>query len=375
MDVREAYVVLNCLPEIGPVRVKALLQHFGSPVAILAAGKSALLRVHGIGEAAAEAVSRWRDHGDPQAEMALAARAGVELVTLEDAAYPPILREIYDPPLCLYVRGDKAILSASSTAIAMVGSRRTTHYGVKMAETLAGAAALAGWTVVSGLARGIDTVVHETAVKLNGRTVAVIGSGLGRIYPQENIELARRVADCGALVSEFPMTFPPGKGTFPMRNRIIAGLTVGTVVIQAGDRSGSLITAAQALDQNRALFAVPGPVDAPQSRGCHALIKEGAKLVETFQDVLDEFTLLPGLADAASPPGRPRPLPAAAAASHLQLSESEAKLMALIDNQEIALDELVDQTGLAPAEVLGTVFMLELKHLVRQLPGRRVVKA
>lgn len=374
MDDRLAYVALNAIPDIGPVRVKAMLTIFGTPTAILAARKRDLQQVNGVGELIARAVADWRETTDPDAEMNMAERAGVKIITLADADYPALLKEIHDPPLCLYVRGDVSALHAARSSIAIVGSRHTTSYGVRVAETLAGSAALSGWIVFSGLARGIDTASHDATLRMGGRTVAVIGSGLGRIHPQGNIDLARRIAASGAVVSEFPMHFPPSKRTFPMRNRIISGLTLGTVVVQAGFRSGSLITAAQALDQNRAVFAVPGPIDCPQSRGCHALIKQGtAKLVETFQDILEEFSFLPGLTPGLEVREAGKSRRELASAS-LTLSESEAKLLALLGNGEIALDELVADSGLGAAEVLGAVFTLELKGIARQLPGRRVVR-
>lgn len=375
MDERTAYITLNAIPEIGPVRVRSRLDVFGSAAALLSATESELERVPGIGSTIARAITNWRQSSDPEAEAGMASRAGVDILTLADPDYPSLLKEIHDPPLCLYVRGNVESLQRPNSSIAIVGSRHTTRYGVKMAESLAASASLAGWTVISGLARGIDTIAHETVVKTKGKTIAVVGSGLGRIYPQENLDLARRIADSAAVISEFPMMFPPGKRTFPMRNRIISGLSLGTIVVQAGDRSGSLITAGQALDQNRAVFAVPGPVDSPQSRGCHGMIKRGeAKLVETFQDVLEDFEFLPAFR-------KPERVPEAASGGRqpghddLTLTDNEAKLLALIGSGEVSLDDLVAETGLPPADVLAAIFTLELKHKVRQLPGRRVTGA
>ena len=290
-----AYIALNGVTDIGPVKVKALLDVFGTAERVLTASPAALSKVSGIGSKVAKAIHE-RDRNFAAAECELAERAGVEIITLADAAYPALLKEIHDPPLCLYVRGDADVLRRSHSAIAMVGSRQTTRYGVKMADNLARSAALAGWIVYSGLARGIDTIAHKGALAVGGQTVAVVGSGLAHMYPQENMELARRIVNNGAVISEFPMRVPPSKRSFPMRNRIISGLTQGTIVVEAGFRSGSIITANQALDQNRQVFAVPGQADSPQSRGCHALIKQGtAKLVENFQDVLEEFSFIPGM--------------------------------------------------------------------------------
>lgn len=377
MDTLDAYVVLNQLPGIGPLRVAQLLSLLGSPEAILAASAAELARVPGIGGKLAGVVAGWRQQCDPAAERQLAARAGVVIISRDNADYPELLREIHDPPLCLYVRGSTAALRRCARGVAMVGSRHTTPYGVKMAEHLSLGAVYAGWPVVSGLARGIDTVVHETVLGAQGCTVAVLGSGLGEIYPQENVGLARRIAENGgALVSEFPMRFHADKRTFPMRNRIISGLTLGTVVIEAGLTSGSLITAGQAAEQGRQVFAVPGRVDTPQARGCHALIKDGAKLVETFQDIAEEFTRLPGMPALDAPA-----VPAAAAApeqspaSGLELSALEETLLSFLGTSETGIDELVGAVGAPAAEVLSALLRLEMRHLVRQLPGRRIVRA
>ncbi len=375
MDNREAYIVLNSLPEIGPLRVNQLLQCFGEPTAVLSARRDDLLRVSGIGVHAAATITSWRQHCDLKQELELCRRAGVTIVTREDPFYPPLLREIHDPPLCLYVRGCREVL-ARKGSIAIVGSRRTTRYGVKMAETLASAASLAGWQVVSGLARGIDTVAHEATLRTKGCTVAVIGSGLGRIYPQENIDLARRISATGAVISEFPMHWAPAKRTFPMRNRLIAGMTRGTLVVEAGTRSGSLITAGQAADQNRLVFAVPGRVDSPQSRGCHDLVKQGAKLVETFQDVLDEFTMLPGFyknarsaEHSSETKETEKPI-----ANDLTLTTLETKLLDLIGTDELNIDELVVDAAEPASVVLRSLLQLEMRRLVRQLPGKRVIR-
>ena len=375
MENRDSYIALNLIPGVGPVRVNQLLSLFGEPSHVLSATPSELARVPGIGGRLADAISGWARHCDPDAERALAERAGVTIVTREDEGYPSLLREIYDPPLCLYVRGELEALSQPRTCIAIVGSRRTTAYGVRMAEHLATGAAVAGWTVVSGLAQGIDTAAHEAALHAGGRTVAILGSGLGRLYPQANVKLARRISESGALVSEFPMQFPPSRNSFPMRNRIISGMTVGTLVVEAGARSGSLITASQALEQGRQVFAVPGRADSPQSKGCHGLIKDGAKLVETFGDVLEEFTALPGMGVRAAPPETTGGTAGTAesAGADLQLSDVERKIMAFVHAEgETDIDGLVVGVDEPAAKVMGALVTLEMRRLIRQLPGRRV---
>jgi len=378
LDNREAYLVLSLLPGIGPVRVNQLLTLFGEPRAILSAKPAELARVPGIGAALSDVVGNWSKHCDLAQEQRTMEQAGVQFVCRGDEDYPPLLRQIHDPPLGLYVRGNAHVFRNLQAAIAVVGSRHTTHYGVKMAESLATAAAVTGWTVVSGLARGIDAAAHLATLDAHGITVAVLGSGLAHIYPQENVPLSRRIAaEGGAVVSEFPMLFPPDKRTFPMRNRIISGMCRGCIVVEAGDRSGSLITANQALDQNRQVFAVPGRVDSAQSRGCHRLIKEGAKLVETFQDVLEEFVVLPGLqAVPLSQESRPESSLHAGeiGPADLQLSDLERKIISFLGDQEVTIDAVVAGADEPPAKVLGAIVALEMRRLIRQLPGKRVVR-
>lgn len=379
MNNRDAYIILNALPDIGPLRVQSLINFFGEPKLILEKSKAELQRVQGIGANRAEVLLHWRNHCDLDEEKKRVEQAGVTLVTRDDECYPPLLREIHDPPLCLYVRGNPDALKRTASAVAMVGSRRTTNYGKKVADNLGTAAAAAGWPVISGLARGIDTIVHEAVVRMDGCAIAVIGSGLGRIYPQENIKLARRIADNGVVVSEFPMHYAPAKRSFPMRNRIIAGMASGTVVIEAGHRSGSLITASQALEQNRQVFAIPGRVDSPQSKGCNKLIRDGAYLVESFQDILETFSFLPGLAPE-SPESRYHKDQMGAVQTNtnpgggLTFSELEAKLLALLETEEMQIDNLVAEVDEPIQAVYQALFTLELKRVVRQLPGKRVTK-
>ncbi len=387
MENREAWIILNSISGIGPVRALQLLSVFGEPRRVLAASEKELAQVSGIGEVLAPAVASWRQTVDLKGELDLAHRAGVCIVTRDDPEYPERLRDIHDPPLCLYVRGDApAVFGRLRQSLAIVGSRHTTTYGVGMAQNLATAAALAGWVVVSGLARGIDTVAHQATVAAKGCTIAVLGSGLAHLYPQENTGLARAIVEAGgALVSEFPMRFPPDRRAFPMRNRIISGLTAGTLVVEAGIQSGSLITAAQALEQGRAVFAVPGRVDSPQSRGCHALIKDGAALVENFADILGELETLPGL----RPPHRLRPSADGGSEDAAEggadsatpppeedfgaLTDLERRLVALVRREgECAIDTLIAGTGEPAHRVLSALVALEMRRVLNQLPGRRV---
>lgn len=383
MTDREAYIVLNLLTGIGPIRVKRLLSLFGSAAAVLRAPTSALARVPGVGSETAQRVAAWKDECDLAAELRLAEQAGVTLLTQIDPEYPEALRAIHDPPLCLYVRGQLDCLSRLERSIAIVGSRRTTRYGVRMARHLATEAAYAGWVVVSGLARGIDTVAHEAVVACEGCTVAVLGGGLARLSPQENVGLARRMVEIGgAVISEFPMTFPPTKHTFPMRNRIISGSTAGTIVVEAGLRSGSLITAEQALEQGRGVYAVPGPADSPQSRGCNRLIKDGAVLTESFSDILEDLGTLPGMGASARDTIRqtrqtepPAGADSDAAAAFPDLEPFEARIVDSLRRGETDVDTLIRELGEPAHRVLGVLVTLELKQVVRQLPGRRVCLA
>jgi DNA processing protein len=286
-------------------------------------------------------------------------------VTRDDPDYPKNLREIYDPPLVLYVKG--TLSERDAVAIGIVGSRRTTLYGQEMARKLSYQLARVGVTVVSGLARGIDTAAHKGALQAKGRTVAAIGCGIDVVYPPENKDLfAEIVEKGGAVVTEFPFGVQPDRQNFPMRNRIISGWSLGVVVVEANLKSGALITASQAAEQGRHVFAVPGRVDQPQARGCHQLIKDGAKLTEDAEDVLAEFEyLLPkkrgaattGETDAAPGPG-------------LALSEHEVKILAAIGSEEMPIDQIIRDTGLTSACVSATLLALEMKRLVQQHPGK-----
>jgi len=371
MDHRTALIILNMLPGIGPGRKHLLVTYFGSAEAALAASEDALQRVPGIGPRLAPTLHHWQDFCDLDSEIRLMEQSGVTLITEEDDAYPPLLHEIHDPPICLYVRGSLDALRNSSGAIAIVGSRHTTFYGQRMADNIGAAASYAGWPVVSGLARGIDTVAHEACLRAGGCAIAVIGSGLAHLYPKENTGLAIRIAEQnGAVISEFPMLYRPDRRSFPMRNRIISGITRGTIVVEAGIQSGSLITAAQAIDQNRNVYAVPGLADTPHARGCHALIKDGAKLIENFQDVIDDFNLLPleqtaAAETAASDKTRPP-------ASEIHLQGLELKIWRLVQNGEAYIDDVIAMADEETSSVLAAILTLELKRLVKQLPGKRI---
>ncbi len=363
MTTKEAYIALNLLPKIGPVRVRRLLEAFGSPQGILSARREALRAVDGIGPEMAKVVADWESHIDLSRELDLIREAKVDVVTLDDDAYPRSLREIHDPPTVLYVWG--RLRKQDERAIAVVGSRRATHYGLQTAKKLSFQMARAGVTVISGLARGIDTAAHEGALA-GGRTIAVLGSGLGKLYPPENQVLAEKIAQNGAVVSEFPILYLPDKQSFPLRNRIVSGWSSGILVVEAPQRSGALITVNQAAEQGRNVYAVPGPIDRPTSVGCHRLIQEGAKLVMSAEDILEDFgqlELLPvedeGPSEVAIPEG---------------LSEEERVVLGLLSGTETGMETIIEQSKL-PAHVVSTTLMrLEMKRLAKALPGKHYVR-
>ena len=362
MTSREAYIALNMIDEIGPVRVRALLDRFQTPETVLQTSRSDLMQVEGVGEQVARNITGWKDAVDLDGELARIEKAGVRVVTREDPAYPVNLQEIYDPPLVLYVKGTLA--AGEKHALGIVGSRRTSLYGQEMARKLAYQLANVGAVIVSGLARGIDTCAHTGALQAKGRTVAVIGCGIDRVYPPENEKLAEEiVAKGGAIVSEFPFGVPPDKQHFPMRNRIISGWSLGVIVVEANLKSGSLITAKFANEQGRQVFAVPGRADSILSRGTNKLIKDGAKLTEDAEDVLSEFEYLvrPDKVARAGDAGT---------ASAVKLSELEGKVWAAIGDEEVVMDEIIRATGLTSAAVSATLLGLEMKRVVKQLPGK-----
>ncbi len=357
------------LPEVGPARLRAITEHFGNPAAALGASVNDLRNIPYMGQRAAEILSNWEQHCNLQQELLRTKSAGIQIVTCEDPDYPMLLREIHDPPICLYVRGSLQALDTRAT-IAMVGSRFTTQYGLSMANVLATQACQEGWTVVSGLARGVDTAAHAAAVRAGGKTVAVLGSGMQWVYPNENLQLARAIADSGgAVITEYQMQQRPDRRNFPIRNRIISGMSRGTLVVEAGLQSGSLITANQASEQGRTVFAVPGRADSPHSQGCHALLRDGARIVETFQDVLDEFNLLPSLNEQRQQ--REQKAQAETCRS-IPVSEKEFLVWQEIGDEEATIDGLVAKLNQPASMVLGTLLSLEIKQLIRQLPGKRI---
>ncbi len=354
------------IEHVGPVRARLLLDHFGDAPKILAASKTDLLRVRNIGEEVAESISSWEKSVDLAGELKRISDFGCHVLISSDENYPASLREIYDPPLVLYVKGE--LSAKDKSAVAMVGSRQTTHYGIETARKLAYQLAYVGVTVVSGGARGIDTAAHQGALSAKGRTIAVLGTGINLIFPTENAELFERIAANGAVITQFPFNRPADKQSFPIRNRIVAGMTLGTVVVEANLSSGALITANFATEYGRQVFAVPGRIDSPRSKGCHDLIKKGAKLCEGAEDILSEFEYLFPASNRRPSPGDTGVLPA------LELSENEQLAYDALGHEEMSVDEVIRKCGLPSSAVSVALFSLEMKRLVKQLPGKLFVR-
>lgn len=354
-DAAGAWIALRSASRIGDVAGRRLIETFGDAAAALAASTADLLAA-GLSKAAARAV-RDADVAEADAEIARVAACGARVVLLTDGEYPAPLRELPDAPLYLVVRGERL---EDGPALAVVGARHATPYGTDVATRFAEELAQAGITVVSGLARGIDGAAHTGALRGGGHTVAVLGCGIDVVYPPEHASLADEIVRAGALVSERPVGAPPLAEHFPARNRIIAGMTHGTLVVEAAERSGSQITARLALDAGREVFAVPGRIDSPLSAGAHRLIQQGAKLVGSIDDVVGEI----------APALRARGLTVAARAP--DAAPDDEPLIPLLAAGPLAADELIRRSGLPPAQVLTRILDLELRGVLVQLPGRQV---
>jgi len=361
---------------VGPVTFAKFIRHFGSPDRALGASVSELAKVDGIGLKTAERIAATRDKFDSADELALAEKLGVYLVTLEDRRYPPVLKQIYDPPPVLYVKG--SLTRQDNLAISIVGSRRCSLYGQEQSTRFAHFLASAGFTICSGMARGIDTLAHQGALAAAGRTIAVQGCGLANIFPPENKKLFELIAESGACISELPLRYEPLAENFPPRNRIIAGLSLGTIVIEAGLNSGALITAKAALDYNREVMAVPGKVDSPLSQGTHKLLKEGARLIESVGDVMEALGYI---GDQLEPHASRAAADAAAQAEAplfdvklLKLSADEQAIHNCLDKEPKHVEQVIADTELTPGGVSAALISLRLKGLIKQLPGSMFVK-
>jgi DNA processing protein len=357
---------LSLTAGVGPRIRQALLDRFGTADEVFQAAPSDVQSVPGVGAKIARNISLAQSEIDVEAEIELCRQNGIDLIAQDDEAYPRGLLEIPDPPGLLFVQG--ALQSVDAIGVAIVGARHATRYGLEQAHRLAAGLARAGVTIVSGLARGIDAEAHRGALSADGRTIAVLGGGLLKLYPPEHGELAGQVAGSGAVISEFPPRMAAMGGTFPQRNRLISGMTLGTIVVEASDRSGALITARHAGEQGREVFAVPGRVDSRMSRGCHRLIRDGAKLVETVDDVLEE--LGPLVAPVASVSGEQTIRHPA----ELQLNPTETQVLQAIDAEPTLVDSIAARAQLPIHQVLATITVLESRRLIRRTSGNSAMR-
>ncbi len=364
MQERLAYVTLNMIEGLGPVSVRRLIDCLGSPRAILEADREALMNARGVGEKLALKIITQRDSIDSEAELENAADLGARIITPVDEEYPAGLKAIHDPPLALYVKGH--LLPSDARALAMVGSRAASQYGLKAADRFAYQLGQTGFTVVSGLARGTDTAAHRGALKSEGRTIAVLGGALDCLYPPENAELAEQIARQGAVISEYPLGRQADRMTFPYRNRIISGLSMGVFLIESGTKGGSMHTADAAAEQGRTVFALPGRIDTPGAKGPHLLIKNGAKLVQSLDDILEEYELLIPAEELDAPQS------AAAARPDVPLTDPERCVVEALWQEPLDVDTLARTVGLASHELSGLLLGLEMKRVIRTLPGKVV---
>ncbi len=360
LDESRAFLILNGIPTLGPVTLQRLLEHFDhDPVAILQAPARELTAIKGVGAGVANMLVSWPQNFDLEREEGLLLRHGVNFVTRSDSSYPALLLETYDPPIGIYRLGSYAF---QNRCVAIVGTRRPTLYGRRIARALSGELVALGFCVVSGMARGIDTEAHQGALDRGGRTVAVMGCGIDIIYPPENLDLYRAIAREGAVVSEFPFGRRADRQTFPMRNRIIAGICDATVVVETDTKGGSMITARFAGEQGRQVFAVPGHIDQPSSRGCHALIRDGATLLTSAEDILADLPYLmqPELSLDA------KPAVSTVDPTRLQgLSQEAGQILeTLSDGSVWHPDQIAAMTGLAQPTVLSELLLLELRRIV-----------
>lgn len=366
---REALIAMNLTQGIGAITAKRIAERFGSFAAVFEASEEDFRSVQGIGPEKAHLFYQEMKRARVEEEQDRASRSGVKLVTWVDKGYPALLKQIADPPMVLYVTG--TVEALDKPAVAIVGTRHPTIYGRETARRLGYQLAAAGYVIVSGLALGIDTESHLGALQAKGRTVAVLGGALDCLFPKENAALAREMSQkSGAVTTEYPFGRQPDRQTFPMRNRVVSGLCRGVVVVEAPLNSGTMITVGQALDQNRTVMAVPGRVDSPASQGCHALVRDGARLVACVDDVIEELQdLLPGTRASGrgeEPGGGPRP--------DASLSPEERAVMAQIGAEGSLVDDVVRGSGLDAGQVNALVVGLQLKRLVRLLPGGCVAK-
>ncbi|TVP76783.1 MAG: DNA-protecting protein DprA [Puniceicoccaceae bacterium] len=361
---RQALLVLNGLPHVGPVMLRRLLDAFDhDPIAVLAGDRQKLLQVQGVGDKAAGVLTHWSEHFDLSKEVERMKAAGMRFLAQTDESFPPMLRETFDPPIGLYWKGQ---YNVDRPCVAIVGTRRGTLYGLGVAKRFASELARLGFCIVSGMARGTDTAAHEGALEAGGKTVAVLGCGLDIVYPPENLDLYKRIAVEGAVASEFPLGRRADRQTFPMRNRVVAGMCEAIIVVESDAAGGSMITARFAGEQGRQIMAVPGRIDQASSAGCHQLIRDGATMVTSVDDILEELRY-------ARPTQMEAELPLASGGlGSPQLSELEQAVLNCFQGGELCqADQISEQLKRPASEVSATLMGLELKRLIsKRADGR-----
>ncbi|HNW39299.1 MAG TPA: DNA-processing protein DprA [Candidatus Omnitrophota bacterium] len=360
MDNFEALVSLNLIPQIGSQRLSRLLEHFGQPREIFKAGFEPLAAI--LGPSLSRDI-RGFDIRSLKNDLALASQAKLAIITIQDEDYPQSLRQIPAPPIVLYCLG--RIIAQDSLAVGIVGSRKASFYGLSQAENFSARLSAQGVTIVSGMARGVDTYAHRGALKAKGRTIAVMGSGFSHIYPQENADLAQEISKSGAVISEFSMETKPLPVNFPRRNRLISGLSQGVLITEAARNSGALITANFALEQGREVFALPGRIDATGSMGTNLLLKEGAKLVTCCEDICEELNFPDQNTKVTEPVAQKAAIPCA---------KEENLVYACMRQEPLSVDDLVAKTSLSSSQVLDLVLKLQFKKLIKALPGKQFIR-
>ena len=374
------WIALKWVDSLGNIGIRTLLEAFSSPEEIFKAPHSMLNAIPGIGKVISGNIKAFNAWSKVDKEIEEAYRRNVSIIPYDHPLFPGYLKNIYDCPTYLYVKGT---LTQEDINLAIVGSRRASTYGKFSTEKMSRALSLKGITIVSGMARGIDAAAHKGAIAARGRTIAVLGSGMDVVYPPEHGELMEAIQEHGAIVTEFPFGTPPNAANFPARNRIISGMSLGVVIVEASDKSGSLITARLAMEQGREVFAVPGNIDAPGSRGTHKLIKEGATLVESIDDILP--VILPQIAppsrnNSPMPSGKPEAVTAAAKKDgekkpKIDHLDPEARLIFnILGDKPAHIDTVIQLSQLKPADVLKTLLTLELHGLIRQTPGKMYIR-
>ena len=360
------WIILNMIPGVGSSTFRRLVKFFGSPSVVLAASLKELAMVRGITPSVCQNIINHRDGIQIDHELDLVKRYNCKVITLDDENYPASLKAIYDPPPLLYVKGE--LLTNDSHSISVVGTRNATPYGMKVTEQLSGQLASRGIAIVSGMAHGIDTAAHNGALSTGGRTIAVIGNGLDIIYPADNSRLFEKIISSGAAISELPMGTKPHRGMFPRRNRLISGISLGTLIVEASKQSGAIITADFALEQGREVFAVPGQIFSEASKGTNELIKQGAKLVDSVEDILDE------LPSYAFQPSTDEVIKNEDALIESQLSQEEGAIWKVINSSPVHIDDISKRSALPAFKVSSSLVMLELKGLIQQLSGKMFIR-